>query len=295
MPEGKIIKALSGFYYVKSGDRIYQCRGRGVFRKKKITPLVGDNVEFIAENIHEGYILDIKERENELIRPPISNVDQAILVFSAKNPDFNTALLDRFLVQIEANHIRPIIVISKMDLADEQDFSSLENFILDYRQIGYEVIVTSSIEREGIDQILPILDQKISVFAGQSGVGKSSLLNALRPDLELETNIISKHLGRGKHTTRHVELLEIGGGLVADTPGFSSLEFRTIEQEELTFYFPEMRERINECKFRGCLHLKEPGCAVKEAVEEGYIKDYRYQHYLTFLEEIRQRKPRYEK
>lgn len=295
MPEGKIIKALSGFYYVKTDDGIFQCRGRGVFRKNKINPLVGDNVEFIAENRQEGYILGIKERENELVRPPIANVDQAILIFSAKNPDFNTTLLDRFLVLIEANHIRPVIVITKIDLLNERELVNMENFVSDYKQLGYEVALASSTKGEGMQQLFPILKNKISVFAGQSGVGKSSLLNALRPDLKLETNAISKHLGRGKHTTRHVELLEIGGGLVADTPGFSSLEFKTIEVEELSFFFPEMKERINDCKFRGCLHLKEPDCAVKEAVKNGTIKDYRYQHYLSFLEEIRQRKPRYEK
>lgn len=295
MQEGKIIKALSGFYYVKTDDGIFQCRGRGVFRKNKINPLVGDNVEFIAENRQEGYILDIKERENELVRPPIANVDQAILIFSAKNPDFNTTLLDRFLVLIEANQIRPVIVITKIDLLNERELVNMENFVNDYKQLGYEVALASSTKGEGMQQLFPILKNKISVFAGQSGVGKSSLLNALRPDLKLETNAISKHLGRGKHTTRHVELLEIGGGLVADTPGFSSLEFKTIEVEELSFFFPEMKERINDCKFRGCLHLKEPDCAVKEAVKNGDIKDYRYQHYLSFLEEIRQRKPRYEK
>lgn len=295
MPEGKIIKAISGFYYVKSEDGIYQCRGRGVFRKNKITPLVGDDVEYLAENNKEGYIIEIKERKNELIRPPISNVDQAILIFSAKNPDFNSALLDRFLVLIESNQIKPVIVITKIDLTEDGEIGVIEKYVHDYESIGYKVVVTSSKKGDGMDQITPILKDKISVFAGQSGVGKSSLLNAIRPELELETNAISKHLGRGKHTTRHVELIEIADGLVADTPGFSSLDFKSIELEELTFYFPEMKARINDCKFRGCLHVKEPGCAIKEAVSKEEIKQYRYEHYLAFLEEIRQRKPRYEK
>ncbi|MCU9612154.1 ribosome small subunit-dependent GTPase A [Caldibacillus lycopersici] len=295
MPQGKIIKALSGFYYVKSDQKIIQCRGRGVFRKKNITPLVGDNVEFSAENDLEGYILDIKERENELVRPPIANVNQVILVFSAKDPDFNTILLDRFLVIIESKYIEPIIIITKKDLLDEEELEKIEKFAEDYRTIGYQVIITSSETSDGIKAIYPYLNDKISVFAGQSGVGKSTLLNALRPDLDLETNAISKHLGRGKHTTRHVELLDVGEGLVADTPGFSSMDFTEIEIEELPFYFPEMKERMNDCKFRGCLHVKEPKCAVKQAVETGEVKTYRYEHYLTFLEEIRERKPRYDK
>ena len=293
MPKGKIIKALSGFYYVKSDDKIVQCRGRGVFRLKNISPLVGDIVEYSAENDREGYILDIEERENELIRPPIANVNQAILIFSAKDPDFSPVLLDRFLVIIESKGIKPVIVVSKIDLAEPEDVTVIEQYVNEYKKIGYQVILTSSKEGDGIEKVYPLLSNKISVFAGQSGVGKSSLLNAIRPGLNLETNTISKHLGRGKHTTRHVELIEIGDGLVADTPGFSSLDFTEIEADELSFYFPEMKDRFNECKFRGCIHVKEPKCAIKDAVEQGEIKSFRYKHYLSFLEEIQQRKPRY--
>ncbi len=293
MPEGKIIKALSGFYYVKSDDEVYQCRGRGVFRKQKITPLVGDYVVFSSENPREGYILEIKERKNALIRPPIANVDQAFLIFSAKKPDFNPMLLDRFLVFMESYHINPVIVISKIDLLNEKEYDKIMKYVEDYEQIGYRVIKVSSVTGEGIDHIYPLLKDRISVFAGQSGVGKSSLLNTLCPDLDLETADISEHLGRGRHTTRHVELIEIAGGMVADTPGFSSLEFSTIEMDELSFCFPEMRSRLDRCRFRGCLHVKEPGCAVKEALDQGEIKEYRYQHYLIFMEEIRERKPRY--
>jgi len=295
LPEGKIIKALSGYYYVKTEDGIYQCRGRGVFRIKNITPLVGDIVEFAAENETDGYILDVKERINELIRPPVANVDQAILVFSAKNPDFSTTLLDRFLVMIESKDIKPIIIITKKDLISQSDFEQIDRYIKDYKSIGYDIKLISSKDQIGIDEVESLFKDKISVFAGQSGVGKSTLLNTLRPDLELETNIISKHLGRGKHTTRHVELLEVGGGWVADTPGFSALSFDELEVEDLSYCFPEIRARMNDCKFRGCLHVKEPKCAVKEAVEKGEINDYRYEHYLTFLQEIKDRKPRYDK
>lgn len=293
MLEGKIIKALSGFYYVYHDGMVTQCRGRGIFRKQKITPLVGDEVGFQADNDQEGYILEIKERKNELVRPPIANIDQAILVFSAVEPDFSTALLDRFLVLIEFNDITPIICLTKLDLANQSELAQIEKYAEQYRAIGYEVILTSSETDQGMGTLLPFLTGKISVFAGQSGVGKSSLLNALKPELELKTNDISSHLGRGKHTTRHVELIQVGSGLVADTPGFSSLEMLEIEAEQLTGCFPELERESEHCKFRGCLHLKEPKCGVKEAVAKGDIQSYRYEHYLDFLQEIKERKPRY--
>ncbi|PLC16703.1 ribosome small subunit-dependent GTPase A [Bacillus paralicheniformis] len=294
MPEGKIIKALSGFYYVLDGDQIIQCRGRGVFRKNKITPLVGDDVVYQADNDKEGYILEIKDRFNELVRPPISNVDQAVLVFSAKEPTFSTSLLDRFLVLVEAGGIRPIICITKMDLVDDDALKErIHQYADDYRNIGYSVYMTSMKNGSGIEDIVSHFQDKITVFAGQSGVGKSSLLNAISPDLELKTAGISAHLGRGKHTTRHVELIDINGGLVADTPGFSSLEFAGIEAEDLGSAFLEISDKSAECKFRGCLHMKEPNCAVKRAVENGEIAQYRYDHYVEFLTEIKDRKPRY--
>jgi ribosome biogenesis GTPase / thiamine phosphate phosphatase len=293
MPEGKIVKALSGFYYVIHENELIQCRGRGVFRKNKVSPLVGDEVVFQVENNQEGYILEIKDRINELVRPPIANVDQAILVFSSVEPDFSTVLLDRFLVLVEFNHIHPLICITKMDLTSMEEQQSIGKYAEEYRAAGYEVILTSSEKEIGMQLLLPHLENKISVFAGQSGVGKSSLLNALRPDLDLKTNDISSHLGRGKHTTRHVELIRIGNGLVADTPGFSNLDFTTIEAEDLTFCFPDIQKASENCKFRGCLHLKEPKCGVKAAVETGEIPEYRYLHYLDFLKEIKERKPRY--
>ncbi|MBM7701819.1 ribosome small subunit-dependent GTPase A [Metabacillus iocasae] len=293
MPEGRIIKSLSGFYYVLHDGQITQCRGRGVFRKQKITPLVGDDVVFQAENELEGYILEVKERKNELVRPPISNVNQSLLVFSAIEPGFSSLLLDRFLVLVESNGIEPIICISKMDLVPEDKKPDIEKYAQDYRDIGYEVILTSTVEQDSISVLYPVFEGQVTVIAGQSGVGKSSLLNVLKPELELKTNDISASLGRGKHTTRHVELLPIGGGLVADTPGFSSLDFTDIEVEDLSSCFPEMERVSHSCKFRGCVHLKEPKCAVKEAVEDGTIPSYRYEHYVQFIDEIKQRKPRY--
>jgi ribosome biogenesis GTPase len=293
MAEGKIIKALSGFYYVKDGTRVIECRGRGVFRNQNIVPLVGDLVVYQSEGDREGYIMDILPRENELLRPPIANVDQAILVFSVVEPEFNIGLLDRFLVLIEDKQIKPLICLTKLDLLPDKKKNGIEQYAAYYRSIGYHVLLTSSITEEGLEDLLPFIDDKISVFAGQSGVGKSTLLNALKPDLLLKTDKISTHLGRGKHTTRHVELIEIANGLVADTPGFSSLEFTEIEAENLTFCFPEIKEESSNCKFRGCLHLNEPKCAVKQAVEENRIESFRYKHYLSFLQEIRDRKPRY--
>ncbi len=293
MPEGKIIKALSGFYYVFDHAKVWQCRGRGVFRKQKVSPLVGDNVIFQAENELEGYILEIKERKNELIRPPVANIDQAILVFSAVEPEFSPLLLDRFLVLVEFNHIQPVICLTKMDLLTAEKMDEIQAYADQYRSIGYKVVLTSSEKGMGIESLLPYLEGKISVFAGQSGVGKSSLLNALKPELALKTSNISTHLGRGKHTTRHVELLSVGNGWVADTPGFSSLELLDLEAEQLTTCFPELQTASEQCKFRGCLHLKEPKCAVKAGVETGNIQPYRYNHYLNFLKEIKERKPRY--
>ncbi|MFB1098500.1 ribosome small subunit-dependent GTPase A [Terribacillus sp. JSM ZJ617] len=294
MPSGKIMKALSGFYYVLTEDgETYQCRGRGVFRKQKITPLVGDQVEFEAETKQEGYVLDVRPRKNELVRPPIANIDQAIIVTSAAQPDFSTALLDRFLVLVESKGIQPVIFITKMDMLSADKLDIIEAFKEDYRKIGYSVEMLSSKEETNLEQVQLHMKDKISVIAGQSGVGKSSMLNAIDPRLDLETNEISESLGRGRHTTRHVELIPIGGGLVADTPGFSSLEFTELEAEVLPSCFPEFREREDDCKFRGCMHHKEPKCAVKTAVESGEIPEYRYTHYLQFLEEIKSRKPRY--
>ncbi|WP_100373250.1 ribosome small subunit-dependent GTPase A [Bacillus sp. FJAT-45037] len=293
MAIGLIVKALSGFYYVQNEDGLFQCRGRGNFRKRKIKPLVGDRVEFEAENRTDGYVLDVFERKNELIRPPIANVDQALLVFSAKEPDFSTLLLDRFLVHIEANKIEPLIVISKADLLTEADYQAIVDYKAQYEEIGYQVLITSTTIDGGIDEVLTHTGNKITVVAGQSGVGKSSLLNVLKPELAIETNEISTHLGRGKHTTRHVELLPIGTGLIADTPGFSSLDFIEMEHEELSSYFPEMARRHEYCKFRGCTHTSEPKCAVKDALDQGEIIQHRYDHYLQFLDEIKNQKRRY--
>ena len=281
MQKGQIIKALAGFYYVKSQGQVYQCRARGKFRKDSLKPLVGDYCEFSIENQTEGYILSLLPRKNSLIRPPICNVDQALLVFSAKEPDMNLLLLDRFLILIEHLQIQPIICISKTDLVDS---SLIYHQMKPYEDAGYQVLYVSSKQEQGIEAVKNIFKDKVTVVTGQSGVGKSSLLNALDIHLQIDTNEISKALGRGKHTTRHVELIEMYGGYVADTPGFSSLELN-IEPVDLAISYHDFHEFSKQCKFRGCLHESEPHCAVKNAVEQGEISSQRYEHYLMFLKE----------
>lgn len=290
MPEGKIIKALSGFYYVQSDEMIYECRARGKFRNIDFKPLVGDEVVFQIENKTAGYIMEVKERHNFLVRPPISNIDQAIIVVSAKEPDFSTLLLDKFLLLIESSRIKPVICITKADLIDSDDplLKDIEN----YRKSGYEIHLLSAKDETGLETIQEVFKGKESVITGQSGVGKSTLLNALNIHLNLETSEISKALGRGRHTTRHVELVKILGGLVADTPGFSSLELE-MSKEEAAVAYHDFAELSAQCKFRGCLHDSEPYCRVKEAVEAGEIAQSRYQHYLQFLNEIKNRKEKY--
>jgi ribosome biogenesis GTPase len=293
MPKGKIIKALSGFYYVQADSLVYQCRGRGIFRKQNVTPLVGDLVEYESTSLTDGTILAIEERQNELNRPPIANVDQALLIFSAVEPNFDPKLLDRFLVHIEARNIQPTICITKMDLADENVRKKMRDWQTIYEKIGYFVQLISSHTEEGLSELRSLLREKTTVIAGQSGVGKSSLVNALDVTLSIETNAISESLGRGKHTTRHVELLPIEGGFVADTPGFSSLEFNELELENLDACFPEFAHLAGACKFRACTHRSEPGCAVKVGLENGEVAPSRYENYLIFFEEIASRKRRY--
>lgn len=293
MPEGRIVRALSGFYDVKSEGVIYTCKGRGVFRKKKITPLVGDIVSFDKTSKQEGYIVEIKPRINELVRPAIANITQAILVSSIVDPDFSSFLLDRFLVLIESKRIRPIIVFTKADLATEDQLRDITFYEREYKKLDYHVEIISIKSKHTLEPLKQLLSDEITVVAGQSGVGKSSILNAMDPSLFIKTDTISKTLGRGKHTTRHIELVEINGGLVADTPGFSSLDFNELEAEVLTDYFPEFRIRKHKCKFRGCMHNKEPKCNIKESVDLGEISKFRYDHYLRFLKEIQARKSRY--
>jgi ribosome biogenesis GTPase len=317
MPTGLIIKALSGYYYVLSDEEAtmssIQCRARGIFKKRGISPLVGDRVGYELTENGEGTVTEIYPRSSELVRPPVANVELAVLVFSVQEPVLNLQLLDKFLVHTESSGLNTIICLTKQDLIvqpdaaipieDETDGTTnshnmpatMSDVVKLYEAIGYQVVVTSAKLGVGIDTVLNRLEGRISVFAGQSGVGKSSLLNAMVPGLQLETNQISMKLGRGKHTTRHVELIRlVNGGLVADTPGFSSLDFMQVaEAEDLSGCFKEFQQYCGECKFRECLHMHEPECRVIEAKEQGLISASRYKHYVHFLNEIKERKRRY--
>jgi len=293
--QGTILKSLAGFYYVEDSitREIVTCRGRGLFRKDGFVLLVGDHVKFDVGDDGNGYITEAEERVNQLVRPPIANVGKALVVFSAREPDFNVKFLDRLLAVIEAKHIEPIILISKIDLltADEKDIlAPLLNY---YREIHYDVIEISAYQKIGLSKVKDLVDKETVVICGQSGVGKSSMLNAIDENLDLEVNEISQALGRGKHTTRHVELHKLAGGLVADTPGFSALDLDELEAEDLREAFVEFVRVQDSCKFRGCMHVNEPKCAVKAGVDVGSILASRYENYLQLLGEIQGRKVRY--
>ncbi|MEW6065933.1 GTPase A [Desulforamulus profundi] len=292
MFEGVLIRAYGGFYYVKKGDEIWECTLRGKFRLGKgSAALVGDRVRVTPVRGNTGRIDEVLPRKTELFRPPVANIDQAVIVFAVQNPEPNLPLLDRFLVLAENAGVSPVVCLNKADLMSgrrEHEWLRL------YRKIGYPTVVTSTKTGDGIDELRQLLVGKTSVFAGPSGVGKSSLLNAVQPGLELKTGEISSKLKRGKHTTRHVELLPLAaGGFVVDSPGFSSLDLPEMEREELGYYFPEFAGFTADCKFNGCLHHHEPHCAVKKAVERGFVDKERYQNYLTFLDEVMQQERRY--
>ncbi|MER2040915.1 ribosome small subunit-dependent GTPase A [Desemzia incerta] len=296
MPEGQIRKALSGFYYVYYQGETYQTRGRGNFRNRNLTPLVGDFVEFESGNKDEGILKELLERRNELVRPPIANIDLGVVVTSAVEPDFSPQLLDRFLVTLENKGIKAIIYITKTDLIDEKTYQELKEYQEYYESLGYTVYFPKKTEQEAaVQQLCTHFADQLTVFMGQSGAGKSTLLNTISPELVLKTAEISTSLGRGKHTTRHVELIPLHGGLVADTPGFSAIDLAEIELEDLRELFPEFLRVQEDCRFRGCVHLKEPKCKVKELVEAGEIADYRYANYKQFYDEISQRRPDYSK
>ena len=288
--QGKIIKGIAGFYYVQTEDKLYECKAKGIFRNKKMKPLVGDNVEIdiLDETEQEGNITKIYERHNELIRPAVSNVDQALIIFAAKNPKPNYNLLDRFLVMMERKEIPVVLCFNKTDIASHPEIAELKEV---YTGCGYPVIFTSAKEEENISELKSLLKGKTTSIAGPSGVGKSSLINLLQSEVKMETGSISKKIDRGKHTTRHSELIVIGEeSYIMDTPGFSSLYVNDFEKEDLKYYFPEFTPFEGQCKFNGCDHIHEPGCAVKEAVEEGKIHKIRYEDYTEMYRELKERK-----
>ena len=288
---GKIIKGIAGFYYVyvvESG--IYECKAVGIFRKDKIKPLVGDmvRIEVLNEEKKEGSLVEILPRKNELIRPAVANVDQAMVIFAADFPKPNFSLLNRFLIMMERRNVSVVICINKMDLLEEKDIQRLHEI---YEPAGYRVLTISVKQKKGIEEVQALLDHKVTVVAGPSGVGKSSLTNSLQRDVEMETGEISKKLNRGKHTTRHSQLIELGDdSWFVDTPGFSSLYLEDMEKEELRLYFPEFDPYEGQCRYQGCTHTHEPGCAVKEALSEGKIEKLRYEGYLELYEELKDKK-----
>lgn len=288
MPEGIITKAISGFYYVQDGDVVRQCRARGVFKRNGINPLVGDRVVYSPVG-SEGVVEQVLPRRNELVRPPVANLDQAVLTFSAKEPDFNGKLLDRMLAHVERESLSAVIVLTKVDLLG--DPAEGERLLKPYREMGYETVAVSTKQELGLERVRELLQDKLSGLAGNSGVGKSTLLNALVPDLNLNVGEISHKLGRGKHTTRHSEIfLVFENTFVIDTPGFSTLEFTNLEPSDLSQYFRDIWDTGLTCKYRGCLHEQEDGCAVRPAVEAGQISKDRYRHYLEFLAEVKEAK-----
>ena len=273
---GKIIKIISNDFTVLGEDnKQYICKARGKFRNMKLTPLVGDFVKFDKEN---KYIVELMERKNFLIRPSVANIDQLIIVSSVKHPDFDTNLLDKLLVTSEFNRIKPIICLTKLDLLSELELEEINKYTKYYEKIGYQVVINKE-----LDKIKELLKGKITVFTGQSGAGKSTLLNNLDKNLNIKTNEISLALGRGKHTTRHTELMEINNGWVADTPGFSSLEFINMTKEDIRDNFVEIQDLRDGCKYKDCMHIKDDNCAIKEAVKEGIILNTRYENYLKFV------------
>lgn len=277
--DGRIIKNISNDYTVLSNGNHYLCKGRGKFRNLNITPLVGDEVVFDDKN---NYILEIKSRKNELIRPPVSNIDQAFIITSVKLPDFSSNLLDKLLNIIEFNNIKPIICFTKLDLLNEKELEIINNYINYYKKIGYQVYLNTE-----LDKIRACFKNKVTIFTGQSGAGKSTLLNYLNKNLNIKTAPISLALGRGKHTTRHTELIEMFDGFVADTPGFSSLSFFDMTKEDIRDNFIEFNSYKDLCEYRDCMHLKETKCGIKKKVEENIILKSRYENYLKFIEEKR--------
>lgn len=279
--KGKIIKGIGGFYYVKTSEGLIECKARGKFRHKDMKPMVGDDVE-IEVNNGKGVIEEIFERKSQLIRPTVANVTQAFVVFAVKNPDINFDLLNRFLILCEHNNIEAVVCLNKVDLVSEEEKVAIKQKIVD---IGYEVLYINAKKGIGVEKLREKLDNNETVLCGPSGAGKSTLINTLTEKYHMETGEVSEKIGRGKHTTRHSELIDVVGGYIVDTPGFSTLEVNFIEKEDLRYSFPEFEEYNNLCKFRGCLHYKEPNCAVKKAVEEGKINKYRYDFYIRTLEE----------
>ncbi|MCH5250280.1 MAG: ribosome small subunit-dependent GTPase A [Lachnospiraceae bacterium] len=285
---GKIIKGIAGFYYVHvEGMGVYACRAKGIFRNVNIKPLVGDNVhmEVTDERDKEGNVTEILPRKNSLIRPAVANIDQALVIFAIVKPDPSLNLLDRFLIRMEKQNLPSIICFNKQDIASEEEKVKLQNA---YAASGYKVVFISALQNEGLDELRKLLAGKTTTVAGPSGVGKSTIINCLYPDANMETGSISEKIERGRHTTRHSEIIALGDETyIMDTPGFTYLDITDIEKDELYLYYPEFKQYEPYCRFRGCAHINEPDCKVKEAVCDGRISRLRYENYCLLYEELK--------
>lgn len=282
---GIITKITGGFYYVEAAEKTYECKARGVFRKKGFTPLVGDYVTIeVPQDSGFCSVVSIKERKNSLVRPALANLDVLVIVSSVVEPALNTYIIDKMISAAVKKDITPVVVFSKTDL------KSCDDYLYIYNNAGIKAIAYSSVTGEGVEQIKELLKGNVSAFSGNSGVGKSTLLNALFPDLELKTGEISDKLGRGRHTTRTVELFKCFGGYVADTPGFSTVDldrYEIIKKDELQYCFPEFSKYIGECKFTSCAHVCEKGCAVLQALSDGEISASRHESYVKMYNEVK--------
>ena len=286
--QGKIVKGISGFYYVHVVETgIYECKAKGVFRNRKVKPLVGDNVEIVVldEEKRLGNVEKILSRKNELIRPAVSNIDMALVIFATAKPDPNFNLLDRFLCMMEYQKVPVTICFNKCDLVSEEEKEKLWQI---YAPAGYDILFTSVKTGENIDNLKALLADKTTTVAGPSGVGKSSLINELQTGVRMQTGAISDKIGRGKHTTRHSEIISIGQDTyIMDTPGFSSMDLPGFEKEDLWTCYPEFVPYEPECRFIGCSHIGEPDCGVKNALAEGKINQVRYDNYVMLYEEMK--------
>lgn len=285
--QGIILRGIGGFYYVETADAVYTCRARGNFRRQGITPVAGDRVEIEVQPSGEGFLTQVLERRNSLLRPPVANLDLLVLVASVCQPTTNTLVLDKMIAIAEKKGITPIVVINKADLADPSELEET------YRKAGLECYVVSAKNPETLEPLRKRLAGHVSVFSGNSGVGKSSILNAIDPSLVLETGEISQKLGRGRHTTRTATLYHLADGYIVDTPGFSSLDLEQVEpinKDELPDCFREFAPFVDDCRFIGCAHYKEPNCGVRQAVEDGLIARSRYESYVTMYEAVKDKK-----
>ena len=286
--EGKILKALSGFYYVNCSGEIVTCRARGNFRNENITPLVGDDVKIQLSDNSTGYVVEILERKNELLRPKVANIDYSIIVVSVKDPEFSSKLLNKTICLNENSNVDIIIIFTKLDLLKDAELENMKEIMNYYYEIGYQVFTNSE---EDIDKLKEVISNKYVAISGQSGAGKSTFINKLAEHLDIETGEISKHLGRGRHTTRHTEFYQIDDFYIADTPGFSSLDITFIEKEDLQYLFREFHDY--DCKFKPCNHMEEIQCGVKEAVESKEILESRYEDYKVLFTEKQNQKRKY--